>query len=156
MVHPGMINLLPRYQDQLGLGDSQPAAVSHQAGGGYGQTSVGSRQGYDISGGRSAGSHQADDGSGQTSVGFRQDYDRSGRTNVGSHQGYDGSGQTSVGSRQGLAEILEPLPELVDDHYPRLFLLIDCEGYRKLRYSKNLHDGEALALLQPPTTFKLE
>ncbi|PWA53356.1 oxoglutarate/iron-dependent dioxygenase [Artemisia annua] len=57
---------------------------------------------------------------------------------------------------RGLAEILEPLPELVDDHYPRLFLFIDCEGYRKLRYSKNLHDGEALALLQPPTTFKLE
>nr|GEX68990.1 hypothetical protein [Tanacetum cinerariifolium] len=46
----------------------------------------------------------------------------------------------------GLAEILEPLPELVDDHHPRLFLPIDCEGYRKLRYSKNLHDARGVDL----------
>ncbi|PWA70384.1 oxoglutarate/iron-dependent dioxygenase [Artemisia annua] len=62
----------------------------------------------------------------------------------------DGKSRVSVTSFvTGLAEILEPLPELVDDHHPRLFLPIDTEGYRKLRYSKNLHDGEALALLQP-------
>ena len=64
--------------------------------------------------------------------------------------GKDGKPRVSIISFvTGLSEILEPLPELVDDHHPRLFLPINSEGYRKLRYEKNLHDGQALALLQP-------
>ncbi|KAM0003454.1 putative gibberellin 3-beta-dioxygenase [Helianthus debilis subsp. tardiflorus] len=47
----------------------------------------------------------------------------------------------------GPEEILEPLPELVDDDHPRVFVPTTYEDYRKLRFSSKLHAGEALALL---------
>ncbi|KAD5507594.1 hypothetical protein R6Q59_031609 [Mikania micrantha] len=49
----------------------------------------------------------------------------------------------------GLDETLEPLPDLVDHDHHSKFQPINSVGYRKLRYLKNMHAGEALALLQP-------
>ncbi|KAD7478534.1 hypothetical protein R6Q59_007966 [Mikania micrantha] len=54
----------------------------------------------------------------------------------------------------GPDEILEPLPELVDDDHPRVFVPTTYEDYRKLRFSTKLHAGEALALLHPPNSVK--
>ncbi|MFS8007627.1 putative flavanone 3-dioxygenase [Helianthus anomalus] len=52
----------------------------------------------------------------------------------------------------GPEEILEPLPELVDDDHPRVFVPTTYEDYRKLRFSTKLHAGEALALLHTPSS----
>ncbi|KAK9062146.1 hypothetical protein SSX86_019332 [Deinandra increscens subsp. villosa] len=54
----------------------------------------------------------------------------------------------------GPEEILEPLPELVDDDHPRVFVPTTYEDYRKLRFSTKLHAGEALALLRTPSAEK--
>ncbi|KAI3794425.1 hypothetical protein L1987_37057 [Smallanthus sonchifolius] len=54
----------------------------------------------------------------------------------------------------GPDEILEPLPELVDDDHPRVFVPTTYEDYRKLRFSTKLHAGEALALLHTPSSKK--
>ncbi|KAK9062147.1 hypothetical protein SSX86_019333 [Deinandra increscens subsp. villosa] len=42
---------------------------------------------------------------------------------------------------------VEPLPELVDDDHPRMFVPITFQDYRNLRFSKNIHTGETLELL---------
>ncbi|KAI3794427.1 hypothetical protein L1987_37059 [Smallanthus sonchifolius] len=55
----------------------------------------------------------------------------------------------------GPDEILEPLQELVDDDHPRVFVPTTYEDYRKLRFSTNLHAGEALELLYTPTSHKI-
>nr|XP_043634802.1 2-oxoglutarate-dependent dioxygenase DAO-like [Erigeron canadensis] len=47
----------------------------------------------------------------------------------------------------GPRETLEPLPELVDDDHPLVYVPTTYEEYRKLRFSTNLHAGEALKLL---------
>nr|XP_043634909.1 2-oxoglutarate-dependent dioxygenase DAO-like [Erigeron canadensis] len=47
----------------------------------------------------------------------------------------------------GPRETLEPLPELVDNDHPCVYVPTTFEEYRKLRMSTNLHAGEALELL---------
>ncbi|KAL8240448.1 hypothetical protein R6Q59_013803 [Mikania micrantha] len=50
----------------------------------------------------------------------------------------------------GPEETMEPPKELVDDDHPRLYVATTYEDYRKMRFSTNLHAGEALALLHTP------
>lgn len=45
-------------------------------------------------------------------------------------------------------EQVEVPPELVDSEHPRLYKPFTYEDYRKLRVSRKLHAGEALALVQ--------
>nr|XP_043631563.1 2-oxoglutarate-dependent dioxygenase DAO-like [Erigeron canadensis] len=47
----------------------------------------------------------------------------------------------------GPRETLEPLPELVDNDHPCVYVPTTYEEYRELRMSTNLHAGEALELL---------
>ncbi|CAH1437080.1 unnamed protein product [Lactuca virosa] len=47
----------------------------------------------------------------------------------------------------GPREAVEPLPELVDDEHPRVYVATTYEEYRKLRFSTKLQTGETLALL---------
>ncbi|XP_009369756.2 2-oxoglutarate-dependent dioxygenase DAO-like [Pyrus x bretschneideri] len=44
--------------------------------------------------------------------------------------------------------VVEAPPELVDSEHPRLYVPFTYEDYRKLRFSANLHAGEALALVR--------
>ncbi|XP_076954142.1 2-oxoglutarate-dependent dioxygenase DAO-like [Bidens hawaiensis] len=51
---------------------------------------------------------------------------------------------------------VEPLPEDVDDEHPRKYVPITYEDYRKLKFSTNLHAGEALELLYTPSLDKID
>ena len=51
----------------------------------------------------------------------------------------------------GPKEAVEPLAELVDVDCPRVYVPTNYEDYRMLRFSTNLHAGEALALQQTPS-----
>ncbi|CAI9272164.1 unnamed protein product [Lactuca saligna] len=54
----------------------------------------------------------------------------------------------------GPREAVEPLPELVDDEHPRVYVATTYEEYRKLRFSTKLQAGEALALLYTSSSDK--
>lgn len=54
----------------------------------------------------------------------------------------------------GPREAVEPLPELVDDKHPRVYVATTYEEYRKLRFSTKLQAGEALALLYTSSSDK--
>lgn len=51
----------------------------------------------------------------------------------------------------GPTEAMEPLPELVDDDHPLMYMPITYVEYRKLRLSTKLRAGEALELLYTPS-----
>ncbi|KAJ9541277.1 hypothetical protein OSB04_027783 [Centaurea solstitialis] len=55
-----------------------------------------------------------------------------------------------VGPREG--EAIEPLAQLVDVDHPPLYVPTTYAEYRKLRFSTNLHTGEALELLHTPSS----